>query len=160
MKGIPVNAPQEPEGSSIQRKIREDIASQGWSLIWVFDPDVTVPPFAYTVGLEWEFGHPEVVVVGLPEAVSEGVLNAVHAELAEGSRYGDGETSTEILDGCAVKFRAIRPDLAAANLVQAEVFNRGSKFEAVQLMWPDKFGNYPDSQGAPAWLGERQALAP
>ncbi|MEU6352233.1 DUF4262 domain-containing protein [Streptomyces sp. NPDC047072] len=148
----------ESGSDSIQYKIREDVADQGWSWIWVFDPDASRPPFAYSIGFTATFGHPEVVVVGLPEDASVSVLQAVEAELAEGVRYQDGSSSDEILNGFPVRFQRVPEELSSVNLVQASNFYAGKIPSALQLIWPDRDGNYPGGPGTPTWLNDRQAL--
>ncbi|MCS0639221.1 DUF4262 domain-containing protein [Streptomyces sp. LP05-1] len=146
--------------SSIQRKIHSDVTAQGWSWIWVFDSDAEQPPFAYSIGFGSSFGHPEVVVAGLPEETSGSVLSSVQAMLADGGTYRDGDASGEILEGFNVQFRAISQDVLISNLVQASVFYGERSFDALQLLWPDRDGNFPDEEDAPAWLSDRQALLP
>ncbi|WP_190329251.1 DUF4262 domain-containing protein [Streptomyces venezuelae] len=145
--------------SSIQRKIHSDVTAQGWSWIWVFDPAAERPPFAYSIGFGSSFDHPDVVVAGLPEETSEGVLASVQAMLAEGIAYGDGDTSSDILEGFDVQFRAIPQDVSISNLAQASIFYGERPFAALQLFWPDGHGNFPGEENAPAWLSDRQALS-
>ncbi|MFJ4772472.1 DUF4262 domain-containing protein [Streptomyces uncialis] len=143
----------------IQRKIQSDVAGQGWSWIWVFDPDAEKPPFAYSVGFGSSFDHPEVIVVGLPEETSGSVLGSVKAVLAEGLSCADGDESGEILEGLSVQFRAVPEDQLIANLAQASAFYGERHFAALQMFWPDREGNFPGEGNAPAWLSERQALS-
>lgn len=145
--------------SSIQRKIHSDVAAQGWSWIWVFDPAAERPPFAYSIGFGSSFDHPEVVVAGLPEEPSESVLSSVQAMLAEGIAYGDGDTSGDILEGFDVQFWTIPQDILISNLAQAALFYGEKSFTALQLFWPDRDGNLPGGEHAPAWLSDRQALS-
>ncbi|GLW13207.1 hypothetical protein Misp01_83350 [Microtetraspora sp. NBRC 13810] len=144
----------------VQSKIQEDVAARGWSWIWVFDPDEKSSPFAYTIGFGTTFGHPEVVVAGLPEGTSEGVLSAVHAELENGAVFSDGDVSDEVLEAFKVRFRVVPVDLLPGSLGQAVEFYGGRNFEAVQLYWPDRDGNFPGDEDASAWLNERQSLRP
>ncbi|MFJ7899112.1 DUF4262 domain-containing protein [Streptomyces sp. NPDC096198] len=145
--------------SSIQRKIHGDVATQGWSWIWVFDPAAERPPFAYTIGFGSSFDHPEVVVAGLPEETSKSVLSSVQAMLAEGVAYGDGDTSEDIVEGFCVQFRMIPQGISISNLAQASGFYGEKSFVALQMVWPDRDGNLPGGEQAPAWLSDRQALS-
>lgn len=142
----------------IQSKIREDIAAQGWSWIWVFDPDGESPSFAYTIGFKATFGRPETVVVGLPEGTSEGVLSSVCAELESGASFSDGDVSDDVLEAFSVRFMAVSEDFLSNTLTQATEFYGGQNFEALQLYWPDGDGNFPGDKNAPSWLNERQRL--
>jgi hypothetical protein len=143
----------------VQGKIRDDVARQRWSWIWVFDPDRSASPFAYTIGLASSFDHPEVLVAGLPRETSGGILGAVQAMIASGHTYADGDVSDDILDGFAVRFRSIPQDLLIGNLVQAAIFHGDRTFDALQLIWPDPDGKFPGEENATPWLADRQALA-
>ncbi|MBT0768251.1 DUF4262 domain-containing protein [Kineosporia sp. J2-2] len=152
-----------PNGSGpdpIQQKIHDGVAARGWSWIWVFDPAEERPAFAYSIGFGSNFDHPEVIVAGLPEETSQNVLSSVRDMLAEGITYGDGDVSGDILQGLDVQFRAIPQDLLSSVLAQASEFYGGRSFTALQLVWPDRDGNFPGEEHAPVWLGERQALSP
>jgi hypothetical protein len=46
-------------------EMQADIATYGWHVIKVFEDDEG-PSFAFTIGLYKRFGHPELVVFGLP----------------------------------------------------------------------------------------------
>ncbi|MFI6393124.1 DUF4262 domain-containing protein [Nonomuraea sp. NPDC050540] len=144
---------------AIQQKIHQDMQARGWSWIWVFDPGRENSPFVYSIGFYTSFNHPEVVVAGLPQDVSENVLSSVHVALTEGVVYSAGDTSDRILEGVGVQFRAIPQDLLLSALAQASAFYAGEAFSALQLVWPDKDGNFP-GEGAPAWLNDRQAILP
>lgn len=106
------------------------------------------------------FDHPEVVVAGLPEERSKGILGSVQAMFAEGIMSGDGDASGDIIEGFDVPFRLIPQDLLISSLVQAPVFYGDRPFAALQLMWPDRDGNFPGEKYAPSWLSDRQALSP
>lgn len=49
-----------------ERKALADVQQHGWHVLKVME-DNEGPAFAYTVGLYHSFGHPELIVVGLPE---------------------------------------------------------------------------------------------
>lgn len=150
----------EPERSgisSIQRKIREMSrpeagAGSGYSIL------TRHPPFAYTVGFMRTFGHPEIVVAGLPEETSGGVLGAVYGALDEGVTYGDGDVSDGILEGLSTCFQSVSLELVNSNLVQALNFYGDPSPNALQLLWPDRQGKFPGEDGAPSWLDARQSL--
>ncbi|WP_327106321.1 DUF4262 domain-containing protein [Nonomuraea glycinis] len=150
---------EESDPNAVQQKIRSDLATQGWSWIWVFDPEAEHSPFAYSIGFGSSFDHAEVVVSGLPEETSGSVLSSVQVMLAGGHAYRDGDISSDILEGFNVQFRAISQGLLIANLAQASVFYGKKPFGALQLFWPDSDGNFPGEEGAPAWLSDRQALS-
>jgi hypothetical protein len=73
--------------------------------------------------------------------------------------FSDGDVSDGVLEAFAVRFRAVPADFLSDVLGQAVVFYGCQNFEALQLCWPDKDGNFPGDDDAPAWLNERQFLS-
>ncbi|NNU26935.1 DUF4262 domain-containing protein [Isoptericola sediminis] len=130
------------------------------SCIWVFDSEAKLPPFAYSIGFTSSYDHAEVVVAGFAEELSGSVLSSVQSMLTDGRVYRDGDASGEILEGAEVRFRALSRDILISNLVQATVFYGEDSFDALQLLWPDRNGRFPEEEDAPVWLSDRQSLLP
>lgn len=59
-----------------------------------------------------------------------------------------------------MRFEAVSPDVQSKFFAQAVEFYGDQKFESLQLYWPDKDGNFPNDEYAPAWLNARQRLKP
>lgn len=74
--------------------------------------------------------------------------------------FSDGDVSDEVLEAFAVRFKELPVNSLSESLVQAVEFYGGQNFEALQLCWPDKDGNFPGDKDAPEWLNERQLLGP
>jgi len=64
--------------------------------------------FSYTVGLT-AFGHPEMVVVGMPFEHSQGFLNLVGSLVKDGRTFHHGTTTDELTDNPHV---AVHPNAA------------------------------------------------
>jgi hypothetical protein len=63
------------------------------------------PAFAYTVGLHHSFGHPELIVVGLPLDVGHSVLNVAGESIRRGVRYSEGVQFDDFLENRPCVFR-------------------------------------------------------
>ena len=63
--------------------------------------------FAYTVGLYHSFGHPELIVGGLPLDVGHSVLNIAGESIRRGVRYSAATQSDEFLENRACTFRGM-----------------------------------------------------
>lgn len=112
----------------------------------VFDPEGEDPPFAYTVGLEFLYEHPELLVYGLPPDLSGALLNGLAGAVQEGRRFGPGEicSTDEFGLGFDVKFGTVLEHHREDIMLTACWFHGGSGFRALQLLWPDENGRFPD----------------
>lgn len=104
------------------------------------------PGFAYTVGLEETYGHPELIVFGLPYEVAHGVLNDLAARIKQDSlALNDNDSDDRTLRGQRVFFRTVRSELVGKYLRIAYVLSDSTR--AVQVVWPDPFGKFPWEDG-------------
>ena len=130
--------------AQILSDLRALIAEHGWAIRQVMaspeaDGDVQ---FAYTVGLT-AFGHPEVVVMGMPPEHSATFLNLIGDEVRQGGVFGHGTVTTEFTsdDAPVVFLTAEDTDrLTAVEQVSGTV-------DALQMVWPDSTGRLPWDPG-------------
>lgn len=135
-----------------QAWLRETIRKHGWAVQAVGpDPRRLSPPFAYTVGLT-RFGHPELVVFGLPDKQAAAVLNALGTRARSGLRIADGA----LFAAGAAGSRALR---AAAFPYPEDVLftacsRYGPRVTALQIIVADESGTFPGEPGFrdPEWL--------
>lgn len=127
---------------TFENKVRADIASHGWSVVKI-EPDAVGPGFAYTIGLQERFGHPEVIVVGLPTALAHRLINEVGEAIRMGSRYAAGQRYDDVLREHAVTFRAVPDYQLAAYCGSAQRHYKGHALRVVQLIYPDRQGKWP-----------------
>lgn len=131
----------------------DDVEKFGWHCVGVA-PLPEDPPevysFAYTVGLEQSFGHPELITLELPFEVGHGFLNAAVDRIHNGGTFAAGErTSALIEDGARVAFREVSDERRLDHLTYADWFYSRKGFRALQLIWPDSSGNLPGDAGYP-----------
>jgi hypothetical protein len=119
---------------------RQVIAKHGWMVQGVF-PTEAVPgvPFAYTIGLS-AAGLPELVIAGLPAENAAVILNAA-ARTHLTRQFQPGEV---IGDAAQVPLFVIAAP--HAEIQQARNLY-GDEVSALQLVWPDENGHYPDEPG-------------
>lgn len=127
---------------AVMAQHRAQIEEHGWSHQMV-EGDVTGPPFAYTLGLTRQDGHPEVVVSGLDPDVACRLLHAVVDRVLAGHPLVAG-TAVDL--GLDVAFRVLgvrRPQrLVLAQEVYASPGYAGL-VPALQVVWPDDAGLWP-----------------
>lgn len=124
---------------------RESIRKVGWHCIAILAESGT-PDYAYTIGLEQTYGHPELVICGLPARAAHGVLTAAVELIERGSRFGDGDERDGIAQGFPLRFRAIPLDRCSLEFHVSDV-HYGHKAGRLQVVWPDPDCRFPSDPG-------------
>lgn len=141
------------------RQLLDDVRSVGWHVVGI-EADDEGPAFAYTVGLHHSFGHPELVVFGLPVPTLFGVLNALGEAVKAGERFQAWEETDRALDGYSVLLTPVDPGHYREYLGYARWFYRGNEFSVLQCVWPDAQHRYPTEPGfTPQLSGLQPQLA-
>jgi hypothetical protein len=74
--------------SAPDAKVLEDIKRVGWHTLGVSpSPGEDGPHWAFSVGLYHTFGHPEVIVLGLPVRTCQELANVIGNHVKDGTRY-------------------------------------------------------------------------
>jgi hypothetical protein len=124
------------------RKLLADVGRHGWHVIAV-EGDEEGPAFACSIGLHDPFGHPEVILLGLPVRVMHQVINGVGEQVRAGKRFGHRDESGDVLDGFNVCFRTVERRHYREDLGYAGWFYRGDDFPSLQCVWPDSRHRHP-----------------
>jgi hypothetical protein len=122
-------------------KIAWMIETDGWALEPVRDAN---PPYAYTIGLESGFGHPEVVVFGLQPVAARGLVGLVVDLVREGTHAPIGAPFVGLLDDdlpCALI--EVDTEQHLDLFETAAAWHRRTTFRVVQFVWPDRAGLLP-----------------
>ena len=122
-------------------RILSDIRTTGWSLMAVLD----YPPFAYTVGLEHSFEHPEMIITGMPPTLACNILIEISKQIRRGRYFRAGailrgeeiRCSTNLLMG-EVSARSRRDYMLCSQWLYAS-----EDYRALQVIWPDTRGCFP-----------------
>jgi hypothetical protein len=100
--------------------------------------------FAYTVGLETTYDHPELFITGVNPARGLSILNAVGARISGGDRITDGVALDGVVVGYAVVPRTMRRWAVAEYLriaTPAQVLDHAVR--GLHLVWPDPAHRLP-----------------
>ena len=125
-----------------ERKAVADIETHGWHVIKVLEGG-DEPAFAYTVGLQHSFGHPELVVFGLPLDVAHSILNVAGEAIRHGAQYSVGTPTDAFLEDRLCTFCGV-PDRQFRNYLGWNLwFYEGPSFSALQIVWADASGQWP-----------------
>ncbi len=130
------------ELDEVQRKVCADVATYGWSAINVLGTDHTAP-FQYSIGFYHTFGHPEILITGLPTATMHAMLTAIASGLQAGRRYDEGLPATDLLHGYDCLFTPVPLDRLPIYFGEAHRYYCEEPFPALQCVWPDRDGRFP-----------------
>jgi hypothetical protein len=135
--------------SAPDAKVLTDIQAVGWHVVGVFPREHEEGPhWAFSVGLSYTFGHPEVILLGLPLQSCMSVLNVIGAEIKAGRRYEPGPNYSEILqEPYRCTFKEVHPNHYRNYVGYALWFYEDDAFPLVQCFWPDKEGRFPWEEG-------------
>jgi hypothetical protein len=123
----------------VLERAKKDVAEHGWHVIKVFSDGETGPPFAYTIGFETTFRQPEVVIFGLNDDLEfmHHVLNGIGDRMRRGEKFAHGDVKKKILDGFGCPFVRVPKSAYEEHLGIAMRYHGGTKFRALQCIWPD-----------------------
>lgn len=139
-----------------------DVRAFGWHALVVSAEDKGEPSWAFTVGLQHVFGHPEFVVFGLEFKLMVSVLNRLGARVRNGEVFESGDAVDDLLEGghCTT-LREIREEESFEEYLGYGCwFYQRLSFPALQVVWSDAEGNVPFGDGFDEELAKQQPLLP
>ncbi|HUF98811.1 MAG TPA: DUF4262 domain-containing protein [Ilumatobacter sp.] len=132
-------------------KIEWMIETHGWALEPVApNADVAppIPSYAYTIGLPALTGFAEVALFGLTPSAANGLIGLVVDALQGGTDIPVGVELVGLFDNeLRCYFAPIEPQVASSWFGTAQAWYRGSPFDVVQLLFPDRNGFMPYEPG-------------
>ena len=141
-----------------EAKALADIEEYGCHILYVLEEDEH-PPFAYSVGIEHNFGVPELVVIGLKPELSMTIINEYCRRVRSGERFSVGERASGFLGGgFDCQFGAVHPDHYPEHFGWDIWFYDGPDFRIMQLIFPTTSGVWPWDAEADEWVRKRQPL--
>lgn len=146
----------EPQDNG-DRKLLADVARVGWAVVGIPEDDEG-PGYAFSVGLFRTFGHPEVVLIGLPWEVSYRFINDIGVAVKAGKAFEAGRTYDDLAAGYPSAFVTVEPSRYQEYLGTAGWFYRGWDFPALQMVWCDRDRHWPWDGVKPAGYWRRQPL--
>ena len=148
------DAAQDQVAEQVRRDLQRVIDRFGWAVLHGGGTPGE-PRYSSTVGLT-TFGHPEVIVLGLPFEAGEKYLNLVGEAVRGGGRFRPGVATTALTDASSpVVFLHVDGD---PRMSVAEQFH--GSIEVLQLVWPDSTGKLPWEEGHRNPPGSQPLLGP
>jgi len=134
--------PEPTPQTDTDRSVLHDVAAHGWHSVAVAERN-DQPGWAFTIGLQRSFEHPEVVAFGLPGTANQEVVERVARDVASGAQHPAGSTCDTILPGLACEFRTVARVWYETFLGYAVWYYGNLDFPAVQFIWPDRENRLP-----------------
>jgi hypothetical protein len=125
-----------------EQKLLDDVRKFGWHCMNVLE-DAENEPFTYTIGLFHTYGHPELLIYGLPREVAHAVLNIAADAAASGKPLNLNEPTEELLEGYPCVFVPVPLSEYAEHVGFARWYYEGDDFPVQQIVWPSKAGLFP-----------------
>ena|ERR1043165_1981952 len=138
-------------------KTREDIDKHGCTVMHVMEED-ELPPFAYSIGVTQQTGAPEVIVIGLKQAIAHFVVNEYNLRVRSGERFERGSTYSGFLEGFDILFEDVPVGQYEEYLGQAISFYGGVIFKVLQIVYPSTQGIWPWATEAPESFKAKQPI--
>ncbi|HWV73583.1 MAG TPA: DUF4262 domain-containing protein [Pseudosphingobacterium sp.] len=130
----------------IPGKLEKDISEHGWQVVMI--PATSyLPPFAYTVGLWENYGHPELIGFGLPIGLFHLILNKAGELVKSGSTIQINKEYEDFLETYLTTFIPVDPRNLKDYFGAAIEHYQTMDFAALQLIWPDKNQRFPWQDG-------------
>ena len=137
-----------PEDES-ETKAIADIHQHGVHILNVFDPEGRDPKFNYSVGLWHSYKHPEILLYGLDADISTQLINDIAAKCRNGDPLPThGVVSPEYVQSFDVQFVEVPKSEYKEHFGWARWLYQGDEFPVLQMVFPDKNGNWPWSDDA------------
>lgn len=144
-----------PVADPVEERLLSDVQTFGWHVVRVLSEGET-PGWAYTVGLSKTFGHPEIVLFGLPPTVAHIVLNTAGTAVAHGTTFALDTPYDDFLEEYACVFRPVQERWTGPFVSWTRAL--GASPSVLQLFWPDRDHHLPWEADAPTWLQVSQPL--
>lgn len=125
-----------------EQKVLDDIAGYGWHCVNIL-AERDLPPYAFTIGLFHSYGHPELIVFGLPGKVAHAILHIAAEAARDGKPLNLEEPTGELVEGYPAVFVPVPKSAYFENVGFARWFYEGDGFSLYQIVWPSRTGLFP-----------------
>jgi hypothetical protein len=127
----------------------QQIREHGW-----FGTHVAVddegPGFSYTTGFWLKFRFPEVILFSMSRETAHNTFWHIYRELEAGRRLPVGEPTGEIFENAAAVLLPVALEQYEAHLGWNRWFYGNDSFGCLQLVFPDRGGEFPWTSGSSA----------
>jgi len=125
-------------------KFLAKIDEHGWSVTMVA-PSVGEDGhcFAYSTGLFYRFGQPEIIMFGLSLERMHRIINLIGNQMKHGIMFVPEQDYSDLLEKYSCRFRVVDKSHYKEHLGWSIWFYEGYEYPALQCFWPDNNACYP-----------------
>jgi hypothetical protein len=128
-------------------KVLSDVKDYGFHIVWIKTDDER-PDYCFTIGLEYSYEHPEIILMGLPIGAGKNIINKLGAEIKNGLKFIESDDYIKI---SSQKFmvKKMDPTNYGEYIGYFMWFYKSLKTppDVVQLFWPDESDKFPWDDG-------------
>ncbi|RFZ92343.1 DUF4262 domain-containing protein [Mucilaginibacter conchicola] len=135
-----------PEQDDYEQIVIDNIAKYGCHLTLIESNGYT-PAFIYSIGLYQNYGHPEIICVGLDINVMAAIINGAKDMAAAGETIVTGKLYQGFLQDYDVQFLEVQELNYFDYLGFGSKFYQGIDYPVLQMVWPDKQNKFPWEDG-------------
>jgi hypothetical protein len=124
-----------------RQNIIRNIENYGCHLVLIEQDHL--PAFVYSIGLFQNFGHAEIICIGLKKELMSALINGARDLIKQGETLTPGKPYNGFLQGYSIQFIEVDKDYYGNYVGYAGWFYNYKDFPLLQLVWPDKEHNFP-----------------
>jgi hypothetical protein len=128
------------------RRVAEMIVQYGWNVVGIAGDDET-PGWAYSIGMWHTLRQAEVCVFGLGVDVAMSIVDIAGEQVRDGRPLRDEERRADVIEGYDVVARPVHPSWYRSFFGTAIDFYQRPPVPFLQLVWPDRQGQFPWDDG-------------
>lgn len=128
------------------KKISKNIKEHGWQFQFVFDENNEKVDFAYSIGFEETFSHPEIMIFGLKKETMHTILADIAYELKGGAKFIPNNRIPDVISGeLDVMFKPLKNEFNAEFTgIASEYYDK--PFRVLVMLWPDRNNVLPNEE--------------
>lgn len=118
--------------------LKDNIDKYGWQFQFVFDENGMKHDFAYSIGFEESFNHPEVMIFGLNRQTMHALMSEVAAQIKQGEVFTEDIKNESVLAGnFQVCFKRVKREYHKKYVgVATKYYNKDIR--VLVMLWPDQ----------------------
>ena len=142
-----------------EQKVIDDIATYGWHCINIH-PEGEHVGYAFTIGLFQSYGHPELIIFGLPAQVAHQILGIAANAAKSGTPLDLTQPSDALINDYLCCFGEVPLSEYYEHVGYCRWYYQGNRFPLYQIVWPSRDGLYPwDEQATPGLRAAQPVIA-
>ena len=140
------------------RELLHNIETHGFQVTSVFDPKGKTPNFAYSIGIQQTLGRPEMIVFGVRPRTAHHLISTYYEQAKSGHKLAAHRPHSGFSKKFAVFLQPVARRKCSRYMAGAEGFYGPLEYQAVQLVYPDKNGQWPWSLDSGSIFRSNQPL--